>query len=482
MKNCFKILLISFILVISCKSKDENTNLLLQPVIDERVELLSILARLAEYEEYNSNEFENYVKSIDSYFDSYKNSDVVNLLREMRDTTQLAYDGIMQMAVNLDIDTLNNKITPKTDITILDDRWRVDYANEFYILVNQFYQNTDFHSFFIKNKPIHNQVIEQAELITRKVDIAWYEKFFGYKQPIKFNLIIGLGNGYGNYGPKIMESNGEETLYAIIGFADMNDKGIPVFYEEEQIPTIIHEFCHSFINPLMEENFNTMSFAGNELFEFTQKEMNRLAYGDSKTLLNESLVRACVIKYMQEHQYNDSEISIAKISNKKIGFYWISELVKIFDHYQLNREKYITMQDFIPSLKEFFITASNNKEELKSNFQLNKANVISSSPKLNEQNVSPEIDKISFTFDSELIKGYYGIGPTRNQKEEFPEYPNKDSLFVFSDNNRTITINSVKLKPNTEYKIRVIGKMFNTQSDNVSNDYILKFRTNSNTK
>jgi hypothetical protein len=74
---------------------------LMAPVIDERVELLSIVARMAGFQEYNDSSLMPYVKAIHQHFDRYQQHPVILLARQIRDSMGLGFDGVMSMAVHL---------------------------------------------------------------------------------------------------------------------------------------------------------------------------------------------------------------------------------------------------------------------------------------------------------------------------------------------------------------------------------------------
>lgn len=444
----------------------------LKPTIDERVELMSVLARLAKYEEYTDSTFISYVTRIETYFAPFRNSEVVEVLQDLRDSTHLAYDGIMQMAVNLEIE--GDKLTPIMDISQKDERWSSAFTSRFYRAINTFYSESDFHNWFQNNSVLYDSILDNTSFISN-IDQEWFYKFFGSRNESSFRLILAPGNGYGNYGPSVDSKNGK-TIYSIIGCTEIDATGIPFFSEHAIIPTIIHEFSHSFVNPLIESQFDVFEKSSTELYTKTSTEMQKLAYGDSKALINESIVRACVIRYMMNHDYDPNEVKFGKIANKRIGFYWISELVELLGKYEKNRETYPKMTDFIVELNSFFEKTVKTIAQDRDSFLNKKTHVIQSHP-ISGGVIDANTKELSFTFDHELLPGYFGFGRSKGQTENYPTYPRDDSVFVFSNANRTITIKQVYLEPNKDYKIKVIGRFFNTTSEHMGEDYILSFKT-----
>ena len=63
-----------FIFLISgIKVFSQEKSMLEEPIVDKRVELLSIVFRLAESQEYSANDFKKYADEIETYFGKYKN-------------------------------------------------------------------------------------------------------------------------------------------------------------------------------------------------------------------------------------------------------------------------------------------------------------------------------------------------------------------------------------------------------------------------
>jgi Domain of unknown function (DUF4932) len=63
-------------------------------------------------------------------------------------------------------------------------------------------------------------------------------------------------------------------------------------------PTVIHEFNHSFVNPAFAEHKREFASAG-QIYERVADKMREQAYGNSDTMVIESLVRAAVIQYLE---------------------------------------------------------------------------------------------------------------------------------------------------------------------------------------
>ena len=61
----------------------EKKQILEEPKVDDRVELLSIVFRLAELREYNTEWFGLYTEKIKKHFEPYKNHELIEFAKEL---------------------------------------------------------------------------------------------------------------------------------------------------------------------------------------------------------------------------------------------------------------------------------------------------------------------------------------------------------------------------------------------------------------
>src|SRR6266705_4984051 len=73
----------------------------LEPHVDPRVELLSIVFRLAGNSEYNMSPLKTYTADIDAYFSPYKDHPAVTLARKLASERDVGFDAVMGMSVRL---------------------------------------------------------------------------------------------------------------------------------------------------------------------------------------------------------------------------------------------------------------------------------------------------------------------------------------------------------------------------------------------
>lgn len=471
MKNYHLIIIAFLIASINCFAQSDKT-LLQKPEIDERVELVSILARLAEFKEYNQEIYPVYVHDIHAWFDPYKEHPAVKLLRELREKTGLGYDQLMTMAVHLSQPPNLDPLLTFSE-TIPDERWGKEAANKFAGAIKDFYKISSAKVFFNAHKTLYEDVLKRYELVLNQLDINWYKTFYGELPEGTFNIVLGLGNGWGNYGPKVVYPGKKEDLYAIESIGKIDNLNMPDFTVQDYLPTLIHEFNHSFVNHLGDLYESSLEKSGKLIFDVVETEMNKHAYGVWKTMFNEALVRAAVIRYSIKHPIEGYTVTNQIADEETQGFYWMSSLVELLGKYEQNRDKYKRLTDFMPEIIAFYDSIAPKIKLLKEKYIKQCPSILSTAPLTNDTLVSPGLKEITFNFDKPLVAGRYGFGPT---KIGLTHYTVPKGV-KFTNENKTV-IMTVELKPDTYYEIKVSGRMFRTPDGHRGlQDYLLSFKT-----
>lgn len=327
------------------------------PQVNENVELMSILSRMAGFPEYNMDIAGRYIKDVDSYFKDITNHPAVQHMRGLRNKHGISFDAVMSMAIHLD--NRNGSLSLiEEDIPTLEKRWKNVDKDEFLSYLNKFYKDTKFNEFFIAHKDLYEKGLKsyQDNVITH-FDTDWYSDFYGNESQETFSVIIGFCNGGGNYGVNRQIKGEKKEVFAIVGY--YVDKEDTPMYSKEYLPTLIHEFNHSFINHYLDENkypvyVKQLEPAATDLFMSSRWSMSKQAYGNWKTVINESLVRAAVICYMLDKEYKPEEIKNELQEQMQRNFRWMPELVSLLRKYEKKQAKYGNFEKFYPKVIDFF--------------------------------------------------------------------------------------------------------------------------------
>lgn len=358
-----KIILLLFI-TIGINSFSQGEQILSPPKVDKRIELLSIVFRLAECNEYSSKDFPIYVERIENHFGKYKDHKLISYIKNNLRKNGIGFDAVMFMAISLSEPPNIQPISPFSS-DFPEERWGKKRATKFLKLLNQFYIDAECEKFFKNNESLYKTASKRFNEVYKKLDLQWYQNFYGQKPKGEFRIVNGLGNGGGNYGPKIILPNKKEVVYAIMGTWSVDSLGIPNFDFNSYFPTLLHEFNHSFVNHIVENNHKELQNSGEIIFEKVKTEMRDQAYDNWQTMYAESLVRASVIKYLTDH--NSDEKIIESELNEQLdrGFIWTDQLVKELERYDNNRDKYPTLESFMPEIIIFFNNTAANIDRLK---------------------------------------------------------------------------------------------------------------------
>jgi hypothetical protein len=444
------------------------------PKVDTRVELLSIVFRLAGNYEYNTNLAKGYVTSIHQHFDPYKTDALIEYAKKLREENHIGYDAVMSMAIHLQFSNGRFSLIPESRNN-LDSRWTATSAGKFVTLLNAFYRKAQCRQFFEDHKKEYAIVENRFDTVMQGFDQNWYPEYYGIVSTTDFNIIISYGNG-GNFGVQVNPLHSSVKIYAIMGAWTMDSIGSPVFNPIDYLPTLIHEFNHSYINYLLDLGDNSAKIQASAalITDSLKEQMAVQAYTDWQTVINESLVRASVIRYMINHQMADSLVQ-AEMKEQELGraFLWTPNLVALLGEYESSRTQYPVFSSFYPRIITFFEETAGLIPQMKADYIAHQPVLIAIAPfSNNAENVDATITDIILYFSEPLQgQGSFGRGP--RGKEYMPELK---KLIGYGDTNKSFHL-SVGLQPGKEYEFRVLGRAFKSVSGYPLKDETIKFKT-----
>lgn len=326
----------------------------LQVKVDPRVELLSLIFRLAGNPEYSQGKVASYTQDADQQFGRFRNHAVVSLAQELRRTRGVSYDAVMSLAVHLrDIEGLDLAVPLAPWPEDLDGRWSPESVNNFLDAARHFLRDTGFKKFLEQHQKLYQTTATRMQaMLEKSAHLEWYQSYFGERPSARFTAVPGLLNGGCCYGPRCRNAKGQEAFYCILGVWKTDSEGQPEF-TPDMLGTVVHEFCHSFANPIIDRHETELAVAGEKIFRHVAERMRAQAYGNAATMLRESLVRACTVRFHQRYGGAEAARRAAQ-SEVSRGFVWTADLAKLLAEYEARRDKYPTLDSFAPRLAEFF--------------------------------------------------------------------------------------------------------------------------------
>ena len=223
---------------------------------------------------------------------------------------------------------------------------------EFANLFKEIAIKTDFSNFLIKYKDYYLNLLEKDVKLPQNINLDQLINYFGEEKNSYNFLISVLVNG--GFGPKDNQNN----LFAVRGFQyDEEDKCF-LDWRDYCTENMFHEFCHSYINPLIDKYYDSF-----ENLDILQQEaiifgLPKSYQSKPKTLLYEYFVRcfACVFAYPY---LNSLEVSNYILTH---GFVYLQELT---DYVYDNMNNYQNFEEFMTlDLIHYFnlLTNKNNKK------------------------------------------------------------------------------------------------------------------------
>jgi len=377
----------------------------------------------------------------------------------------------MAMAIHLSPAPVLQPLVPFTD-KIPEPRWGKQNALEFVRLLQQFYRETHFEKFFATHAPLYQAAEAQFGAVLKEFDLGWYKNFYGELPKGHFNVVLGINNGSGNYGPKLVFADGHEELFAILGASDPDSAGNPT-YSANELPTLIHEFNHSFMNPLVDQHLRELGTA-RQMYEPVAEKMRAMAYGQPDIVIKESLVRAAVILYLESKGQKKRDILIATRQEQARGFVWMSDLCALMRQYESQRDRYPAFSMFMPEVVKFFQELAPGIKDKVASFYANCVHFAGMKPFQDKtEDADPAVTELIITFDKPLDPANgYSINYGREGKEHWPIAGKPQ----FLDGGRAVKL-PVKLKPDWNYSFVLTPLAFASADGYPLETYIVNFKT-----
>jgi uncharacterized protein DUF4932 len=407
--------------------------------VDPAVELLSIVFRLAGNPEYSQGKVDAYTKAVEAQFGKLRDHAVVRHAASLRQRRGVSFDAVMGLAVHLD--DRFRPAEPLAKAEGLDKRWPADELDAFVKELGAFAAAGRAPAFFEAQRPLYEKAEKRLQkVLDENVRFAWFEQFFGARPKARFVLEIGLLNGGANYGPHVRRADGTEELHCVLGAWKTDAAGDPQFDAGDVVSTIVHEFCHSYCNAIADAHEPELGPACQSLWPEVADEMARQAYGDWRTMMRESLVRACVVRYQAAAGGPDAA---KREADEQVGrsFLWTGELAAALAEYEADRRTFPTLDAFMPRLAKVL----GDFAAARAQAHANEPKVLRLEPANLASDVDPALAAIVITFDREMADGCWAVVGGG------PHYPKFAGRPHYDDAHRVLTV-PVELQPDWSYE------------------------------
>lgn len=268
---------------------DTRTGSEITNAVYEQIELISLVFRLAGHAVF-SDEDTVYQRSLTPAFNQFAGHPIVEHTRELTKTRGIGFDAPIVFAIHLEKIDGQFQFVYGARVWEHDDRWTPENVREFLALLNDFYITSNFGAFFDEHRPYfewHSQRLYD-ELIGQ-INFDWFYQF-GFDSE-SMRIIIRPSGTWGHFGPTFLDT----INYAVIAQRA---------YYGDLLLTTVHEFAHSFANPVAEAWYEENEVFRN--FSHRAVDMRRLPwYGLGITMAREYVTRAYTILYLVENHDKD---------------------------------------------------------------------------------------------------------------------------------------------------------------------------------
>jgi len=426
--------------------------------VDPRVELIAIAARLADFHEYHLGCIADYNAAVDTHFGAFKEHKAIQMLKELRQKDGVSFNALPELAIRI-------KGLPHLEPTSaldtahgLDWRWKPGAAEAFLEVLSDFARVSKAEAFFKAQAPFYEKVkVACQDGLVSHLDLDWYRKNFGGTSQDSMLVCVSPTLGPCNYGITLPKSTGGEDRYVLIGTPKAEAGQIPRFSDEE-LPTLVHEFLHCYVNPWTTRHLVDLKAAGETLNAPVIGLMQKQGYGDETTALYESLVRAFTLRYLQNHgQEAQAEKESSDFHER--GFYWVKDLATVLEEYASHRDRYATLEAFSPRLVKAYhdlaaqadkLSASlveKQRKDLEAAYTMG-PKLVAMEPADGAQDVDPAIMTLRLVFDHPMTSSY------SIRKVSGGEYPQGTGPGRWDADGKAVTF-PVQYKPGIHYRFEL---------------------------
>ncbi len=328
----------------------------LRIAVDRRVELLSILSRLAGDPSYG-RATGVYAEDVDKHFGPLRQHAAVTATAELRAKHGVSYDGPMRIAVYAD-EALRPRRTLEPPPPGLDDaRFRgVDVAAHL-ATVAAFAQASGFDGFFRAHAGYYAGVEGTfREFLRGKAIIPWFDALLGPKPGADYHLAPSPLTWPMSYGVRaVVDGAREEVLEAM--FLERPDARGGFEPGEISLELCVHELAHSYLNPIVDAAMKELEPAAAPVFRRVEKAMRASAYGTPTIMTEEAVVRAVALAYLRERSTRGhAERCLAE--QRRLGFAWTDELTNAIDALRRRKPGPIAAADLVAAVRAVLVAWS----------------------------------------------------------------------------------------------------------------------------
>lgn len=358
---------------------------------DARAETIGLLFRLAGAPDFSSGVQRAYNRDIDSTFGPFKSHPVFGEIHRLRRAYGLSLSGVTTMAPQIaDASSFAERTPIDAPTSTLSGAWRGAEARRFLGFARDFARVAPLNAFLATHQPLYDSATTRLRRLVERAHPEWFTQFFGTPPSDAFLVSPLLVNAGGNFAADFID-DGKHERYAYLGV------------------TLVDSL---------------------------------VGYTSWPTMLNESMVRASVIRYLLA---NDGPVAAGnELSLQRgVGFVWMDELVQLLADYESQRSTYPTFASFLPRVVEYFDALAPRIDRVQADFDARRPSIINTSIADSARGVDPALTTLTVRFDRPVDPIIALVG---NFGGDTPPL----TAAVFDSAHTTLTL-GVTLQPDRDY-------------------------------
>lgn len=422
--------------------------------VDPRFELTSIAFRLAGASEYAQCGVPAYARDIDDHFLQYAEHPLISFIQQIRRDYGIGYNAVSGTADWLRIDDGKVTLDPVYDaaeVAKADPRWTAPVFRRYLRLLDDFYRVSDFQRFFDAHSELYAYAEGQLDSLLVQVDTGWFERFYGspFGDP---DIFIGMCNGPSNYA---LTAESRHSGYGIVVGCGSDQEGQPA-YAPLFLSIVLHEFAHTYSNPLAEAYWPQMEEAGKQIFPHVAQQMARAAYGDPRTMTGEWFNELCVLMAYREMQ--PQWLAYLTAGDEQRGYVWMGRAVAFMDAFYADRERYPHIGDFMPRIVEFYKETAADIQPIMEEIRQRTPHVVEVTPAVGSIVSADALPSEVTVRFSEPMQGGYGANSI--DRPGVVDFPIQDTCYWRDEYTLVYPLNTDELARGETYGLMLLGWAF----------------------
>lgn len=318
--------------------------------VDERMELLSIIMRLADVEEYRNGIISEYNRKVDYFFGEYREHPAVLTARKMKRKYNFRRDAVFSLAIHLKIEGDSVFFDPALTTKGMDSRTNNKLMATFIREIDDFYEKTDAKSFFNSLRSFYQPFGEHTdEQIVQKIHAGWFDDFFGW-HPSDFCIVQTLLIGEYSFYANTVDREGKEiTYFSIRGFLDREKE--PSSDWKMARSAVLRGLADAYVHPLIDENIDALKPYTKPIYRRMWSEVYDKPYSMVDAVLYEGITRGVTVYYNQFFEGDNTKLIKEQ---SRLGYFWLESFSDLLMEYAGSRDKYKTFRDFMPQVISYY--------------------------------------------------------------------------------------------------------------------------------